>query len=147
MLSQEIVEFFQSQDYVITSTLDASGKIHSSAKGIVDIEKDGRVYILDLQHGRTFRNLKRNSNLTITAVDGHHYRGYTLKGKARLLKIENVGREILRKWEKKISYRISRRLLKNIREDRKSFRHPEANFPLPKYLILMEVKEIINLAP
>jgi len=55
--------------------------------------------------------------------------------------IENVGEDIHRKWEKNIAKRVSWRLLKNIKRGVSSNKHPEADFPHPKYLILFRVKK------
>ena len=146
-LKDDIVDFFKSQGFVIVSTIERGKKIHSSCKGMIDIKKDGRVYILDLYHGKTFKNLKKDSAISITAVDTHLYKGYLLQGKARIVNIENVSREILKAGEKNISRRVSKRLIKNIKQDKKSLHHPEAKLPFPKYLILMEIDRVINLAP
>jgi len=146
-LSQDVISFFKEQGFVITSTLDSNGAIHSSCKGIVDIKDNGECYILDLYHGRTYRNLKSNSTLSITSVDEHNYKGYTLKGKAEIINIDKIKGSILKKWEKKLSGRVSKRLVKNIREDRKHLHHPEAGFPHPKYLIFLKIEEVVDLAP
>lgn len=42
-------------------------------KGIVDITSEGEVYILDLFHGKTYKNLKANPKISITAVDEQLY--------------------------------------------------------------------------
>jgi len=146
-LNQTVISFFKEQGFVITSTLDSSGAIHVSCKGIVDIKEDGKCYILDLYHGRTYRNLKANPVLSITSVDEHNYKGFTLKGRAEIVNVDKLKGSILKKWEKKLSGRVSKRLVKNIRDNRRHLRHPEAGFPSPKYLILMKIKEVVNLAP
>ena len=146
-LSNEIVQFFQNQGYVIVSTLDINGIPHNSCKGIVEIKQDGRVYLLDLYKSATFNNLKRNPRISITAVDEHKFRGYCLKGRAKIIPVEKLKPEILRSWEDKISSRITRRLLKNIREEKGHPRHPEALMPKPKYMVVMTVKEVVDLTP
>jgi len=146
-LPNEIVQFFQNQGYVIVSTLDINGIPHNSCKGIVEIKQDGRVYLLDLYKSATFNNLKRNPRISITAVDEHKFRGYCLKGRAKIIPVEKLKPEILRSWEDKISSRITRRLLKNIREEKGHPRHPEALMPKPKYMVVMTVKEVVDLTP
>jgi len=146
-LPNEIVQFFQNQGYVIVSTLDRNGIPHNSCKGIVEIKQDGRVYLLDLYKSATFNNLKRNPRISITAVDEHKFRGYCLKGRAKIIPVEKLKPEILRSWEDKISSRITRRLLKNIREEKGHPRHPEALMPKPKYMVVLTVKEVVDLTP
>ena len=146
-LPNEIVQFFQNQGYVIVSTLDRNGIPHNSCKGIVEIKQNGRIYLLDLYKAATFHNLKRNPRISITVVDEHKFRGYCLKGRAKIIPVEKLRPEILRSWEDKIASRITRRLLKNIREEKGHPRHPEALMPKPKYMVVMTVKEVVDLTP
>ncbi|MBN1493220.1 MAG: hypothetical protein JW938_03650, partial [Candidatus Omnitrophica bacterium] len=48
-------------------------------------------------------------------------------------------------WRKKVSARITHRLIENIRAGNKTHHH-EANFPPPKSIIEVEVREILSLA-
>ncbi len=146
-LSQKVINFLKEQEFLTFATLDPEGKIHISIKGLVNVSPDGKLYILDLYHGRTYRNLKRNPWATVSAVDAHLFQGYALQGEAEIVDIENVGEDISRKWEKNIAKRVSRRLLRNVKKGVSSTKHPEANFPRPKYLILFKVKKVIDLAP
>jgi len=84
-LSDAIIQFFRSQGCVIVSTIGKDGFPHSSCKGIIKINPNGRVYLLDLYRARTYENLKQNSRISITAIDEHKFIGYCLKGKAEML--------------------------------------------------------------
>ena len=53
----------------------------------------------------------------------------------------------LKAWEKRITSRITRRLIKNIRGEKGHPHHPEALLPKPAYLIIMDVEEIVDLTP
>jgi general stress protein 26 len=146
-LNDDILQFFRSQGAVIVNTLDAGGSIHSSCKGIVKIDHDGIVYLLDVYRGRTFENLKHNHNVTITAVDEHKFIGYCLKGKARIMPQKELDAQIMQAWESGITARLARRLIKNIREEKGYSRHPEALLPKPEYLIVVKVQEVLDLTP
>lgn len=146
-LSDTIINFFQNQGFIIVSTIDRNGAIHNSCKGIVKIKQNGIIYLLDLYRARTLANLKRNPHIGITAVDEHGFKGYCLKGKATLIKRENLDSKLVRVWEDKISSRIALRLLKNIRQEKGHPRHPEALLPKPEYMVLMQVNEIVDLTP
>jgi uncharacterized pyridoxamine 5'-phosphate oxidase family protein len=146
-LSGEIIQVFQKQGFVIVSTLDIEGRIHCSAKGIVGIEEQGRVFIIDLYHGVTFNNLKRNPLVSITAIDEEAFVGYTLKGKATVVEREKIKKHIISGWEDKVIQRISRRVINDIKREKKSRHHPEAIFPHPRYFIEIDVEEIVDLTP
>lgn len=147
-LNEGIIKFLHNQHYTVVTTIDRKGCPHNSCKGIVNIDKEkGEIYLLDVYKGKTLENLKQNPHINITAVDEHKFMGYCLKGIAKIVKREELESHIIKTWEQKITKRISHRLLKNIRGEKGHPRHPEALLPRPEYLILMEVKEIIDLTP
>jgi general stress protein 26 len=146
-LTEEIYSFLHRQGFVIVSTIDKNGSIHNSCKGIVRIDRSGRVYLMDLYIHRTFRNLRRDQNISITAVDEHGFAGYCLKGKARILRENELEPGIIKAWEEKIASRITHRLIKNIKGEKGHPSHPEASLPKPKYVIRIDVQKIIDLAP
>ena len=147
-LSEEVLSFFQQQNFVIVSTLDEKGKIHCSAKGLADLTSDGKAYIFDLYRTNTFKNLKRNLGVvSITAIDEQRFMGFTLKGKAEFVEGNAIAKDLVKKWESKVVHRISNRLIRNIQKEVSSPSHPESKFPQPQYLAIIEVEEIIDLAP
>lgn len=103
--------------------------------------------MLDLYLKETYRNLKNNPSISITAVDEHKFKGFSLKGKAKILNREDLSPQLLKAWEEKINSRITRRLIKNMKEEKGHPKHPEALMPEPAYLIEVEVKDIVDLTP
>src|SRR3989338_336671 len=147
MITPDIVEFFHNQRFTIISSIDKEGYPHNACKGIVEIDKDGKVYLLDLYMAKTYENLKNNNRVSITAVDEHKFIGYCLKGKAKIIPRDKVDERILKLWENKINSRISHRLLKNLQGEKGHSSHPEALLPRPAYLIVVDVEEVIDLIP
>jgi uncharacterized pyridoxamine 5'-phosphate oxidase family protein len=147
IIAKKIVGFLSKQKFVIVSTLDSDGSIHCSAKGIVGIEETGKVYLIDLYRSGTFRNLKNNPLVTLTAVNEHEFTGYSLKGKAKIVEREEIKDHIIKEWEERVIDRISQRVIKNIKKDKGSTKHPESRFPHPQYLIEIDVKNIADLTP
>src|SRR3989338_8082278 len=143
-LSDEIIQFLHNQGCVIVSTIDRFGSPHNACKGVVEIKRDGEVYLLDLYRGQTYANLKNNPKISITAIDEHRFIGYCLKGRASLIAKERLPAQIIKAWEDKLTSRITRRVLKNIREEKGHPRHPEILLPKPEYLIRMHVERIID---
>ena len=146
-LPEEVINFFHNQSFVIVNTVDQQGYPHSSCKGIVKINHTGKVYLLDLYRGKTFENLKNNPQVSITAVDEHKFHGFSLKGRAMMQPEGKLDSLLNKAWEERITSRITQRLLKNVRGEEGMKHHPEALLPQPKYLIAMEVEEIIDLTP
>jgi len=147
MITPDVVQFFHSQRFTIISTIDKKGYPHNSCKGIVEIDKSGKVYLLDLYMARTYENLKANPCVSITAVDEHKFIGYSLKGNAKIVPKNKVSRRILKLWEDKVTSRISHRLLKNMQGEKGHKTHPEALLPGPAYLIEASIDEIVDLIP
>jgi len=146
-LSIGIIRFFESQGFAVVSTIDRAGRPHSSCKGLVDINSSGLIYLLDLYQGKTYENLKKNPNISITAVDEHRFTGYCLKGKARMVIGDKLKPQIIRAWESRITSRIASRLIKNVQGEKGHPRQPEALLPKPKYLIVMKTEEVVDLSP
>lgn len=146
-LTASITNLFHKQGFVIVSTLDKDGKIHCSAKGIVGMKEEGKVYLIDLYQGKTFNNLKNNSTISLTAIDESEFAGYTLKGKAKIIEREKIEKNISLSWENKVIQRVSKRVISDIKKEKKNLYHPEALFPQPQYLIEMEVEDVVDLTP
>lgn len=143
----EIVSFFQNQGFTVVSTIDDKDRPHSSCKGIVKISPKGELFLLDVYRGETLTNLKKNPNINVTAVDEHKFRGYCLKGKARIIESTSLKPAILKDWEDKITTRITQRVLKNVRGEKGHLHHPEIQLPRPEYMIHMKVESIVDLTP
>ncbi len=146
-IPQNIANFLGKQGFAIVSTLDPQGSIHCSAKGFVGLDEEGRLFFIDLYRAHTLNNLKKNKNISATCVNEHEFRGYTLKGTAKIVKREDIKDKVIKEWEQRVVNRISKRVIKNIQNDKKSSNQPEAKFPQPEYLIEMDVEEIVDLAP
>ncbi len=146
-LNKGVAVFFQKQPYTVVTTIDEKGSPHNACKGIVDIEANGKLYLLDLYREKTRNNLKQNPHISITAIDEHKFIGYSLKGIARVAKKRDFTPHLRRAWKQKITKRISSRLLKNIRGEKGHPLHPEALLPEPEYLIEVDVKEVVDLTP
>ena len=146
-LPDSVLNFFKQQGFVIVSTIDKAGKPHSSCKDIVKIEKNGGIYLMDAYKARTFENLVSNQNASITSVDEHKFKGYCLKGKARLIDSDKLGPEVFKAWEDKIASRATQRVLKNMRGEKGHGRHPETQLPRPQYMIYLQVEEVVDLTP
>ncbi|MCK9432133.1 MAG: pyridoxamine 5'-phosphate oxidase family protein [Candidatus Omnitrophica bacterium] len=114
-IPEAAAEFLRSQDFVIVSSLDKGGFPHSSCKAIVKIDPAaGIIHLIDVYHGVTGENIRRNSRISVSAVDEHKFTGYCLKGMAAIEPSGKIGSEMIKVWEEKITSRLAKRMLKNI---------------------------------
>ncbi|NQT91088.1 MAG: pyridoxamine 5'-phosphate oxidase family protein [Candidatus Omnitrophica bacterium] len=146
-LADGVIHFFHKQSFLIVTTIDDKGRPHASCKGLIDIDKDGKLYLLDLYRERTHDNLEHSKQISVTAVDEHRFRGYCLKGTAQKLRQRGLSPNIVRAWNKRITGRITQRIVKNVQGQKGHSRHPEILLPEPKYIIAVDVKEVVNLTP
>ncbi len=144
-ISPEVVRFAAAQRYAIVGTVDADGTPHAACKGIVRMEGGGRVYLIDLYSGRTSRNLAANPRMSVTVVDEERFRGYCLKGSARVVERSEMDPALLEEWVGKISGRITHRIIRSVQGGMRHPGHPEALLPPPRRLIVLEVEEIVDL--
>jgi len=142
-----VIDFLRTQGFVIVSSIDKNGFPHNSCKDMVKIDSNGQIYLMDVYYGLTAENIKRNSLVSISAVDEHKFMGYCLKGKAKVISDNEISQEFIKSWEDNITARLAKRLLHNLSQDKSHAHHPEASLPRPKHLIVIEVEEIVNLAP
>jgi hypothetical protein len=85
--------------------------------------------------------------MSITAVDEHRFKGYTLKGTAQIIPGEEFDEKLIKSWEDKITSRLTQRVIKNLGGQKGHPRHPEIFLPKPKYLIAMRTEEVVDLTP
>jgi len=145
-IPQAVYDFFHKQQFVIVATIDSKGFPHTSCKGIVDIKKEGKIYLFDLYKLHTYNNLKHNPTISLTGVDEENFLGYCIKGYGKIVNLKVKDKDLIDIWNKKLMVRVSKRVLAHIKKDKSSLRQPEAVFPKPQYVIRVEVEEIINLA-
>jgi len=147
-LNDTIKHFLSKQHYVVVSTLDKKGMLHTSLKGLVEIEPSGKILLLDLYKTRTYENISNNPNVALTAVDDKCFKGLSLSGKAKIIERVNIPKKKLDIWHERLAKRIARRVITHVKENRgESESIPEAKFPLPQYLIEVTVERVVDLAP
>jgi predicted pyridoxine 5'-phosphate oxidase superfamily flavin-nucleotide-binding protein len=146
-IPEVVIEFLRNQGFVIVASIDKNGFPHSSCKDIVKIDSSGQVYLADVYYGLTAENIKRNPQVSISAIDEQKFMGYCLKGRAKIISDSKMSKEFIKSWEDNITARLAKRLLHNLAQDKSRAHHPEASLPNPKQLIAVTVEEIVDLAP
>ncbi|MDD5116283.1 MAG: pyridoxamine 5'-phosphate oxidase family protein [Candidatus Omnitrophica bacterium] len=142
-----IADFLRNQGFVIVSSIDENGFPHVSCKDIVRVDPLGQIYLIDVHHGLTVKNLRANPLISVSGIDEPRFMGYCLKGRARVLPRHEISQEFIRAWEDNITSRLAKRLLHNLSQDKARAHHPEASLPSPKYLIIVALEEIVDLTP
>lgn len=136
------------QHIAVVSSINAGGTIHTSAKGIMEAHPKGKILLLDLYKGTTCKNIKRHSHVTLTVIDEKRFKGYSIRGKARIIKENAIPKSKITAWQEKLARRIARRVISHVKEEIPGSEGiPEARFPFPKYMIEVSVDAIVDLTP
>lgn len=147
-ISDDIKHLLNKQHVTIVASIDNGGTIHTSAKGVLEVDTKGKIFLLDLYKGRTYTNIRRNPRVTLTSIDEQRFKGYSIRGKAKIVKEDTIPKNKLEIWHNRLATRIARRLIRHVREELPGHEGiPEARFPLPKYIIEISVEAIVDLAP
>ena len=146
-IPDDVENLLQKEHFIVISSLYKDKTVHTSAKGVIKVDLKGKIFILDLYKGKTYHNIKRNPHVTLTAINERNFRGYSIEGRAKIVRKETVPKSALKLWEEKITKRIARRIISHVKDERMERDIPEASFPLPKYLIEVSVNKIVDLAP
>ena len=147
-ISSSVKNLLNKQHFVIVSSLNENGTIHTAAKGVVEVDPNGKIFILDVYKARTYKNIKNNPHVTLTSIDEKNYRGYSIRGKAGVIKEDNLPKDKLKTWHEKVSKRIAKRIIRHVRGESSGHEGiPEADFPLPQYIIEVSVEAVIDLDP
>lgn len=147
-IPEDAARLLDKQHFVIISSVNRKGDVDSAAKAIIEVDPKGRICVLDLYRGRTYKNISKNPRVTLTAIDERRFRGYSIKGKARVVNDRALPKKKLSAWQDKIAKRIARRLINHVKEETPDHEDiPEARFPFPKHIIEIDVSEIVDIAP
>ena len=147
-IPQDVKHLLEKHHVTVVASRDGKNAIHTSAKGILAVDPRGKIFVLDIYKGRTYRNIKRNPHVTLTTIDERAFKGYSVKGRAKIINEGAVPKNRLEIWHAKLATRIARRLIRHVKGESPGHEGiPEARFPFPKYIIEVSAERITDLAP
>ena len=147
-IPEAVENILEKEHFVVVSSAESNKTIHTSAKGVIEVDPKGRIFMLDLYKGKTYVNIRKNPHVTLTVINERGFRGYSIKGRAKIVKKETLSKKTLTLWNEKLAKRIARRIISHVKDQRAEHEAiPEASFPFPKYLIEVFVDKIVDLAP
>jgi len=123
IIPEEVKEFLTTH-LAYVATADEKGRPNVVPKGDMVILHDETIVFADLYSHQTKKNLLKNPNIAITVINPASYRGYQIKGKAKVIERGEVFDKIAGQTS---GYG--------------QFRHPEA-----KYAVKVKVTEIIDIS-
>lgn len=145
MIKERLAKFFKHVQFVDIATCDKNCRPNAAPKFLLKVEED-RVYLADYVYGKTWHNLEENPLVSLTIADYDSLVGYQLNGEACLLN-EGKKYEVLKEelQVKKVKSSVER-VIKSVREE-KPRRNSEMAFPEDTGIIVVTVKEIVDIGP
>lgn len=135
------------QNVIVVGTVNPNGTPNLSLKGLLKVDAEGGVIdFCDLYRKKTFRNLKKNSAVSILVFSIEEFAGYQFIGPAEMFESGPLFEEMRAAWAHKKSRLIGRRISKNVRKGG-SHGRSELHLPSPRALVRMTVERIYDLSP
>jgi len=155
-ITEQLKYFLFRQDVAIVGTLTSDKHIHTSIKGILDINQEiTKIVLIDLFHGHTYRNIKLNPEINLTVMSEPEFLGYSIQGKAKLVPIADSDARDITLWEQHLNSRICDRMRLSLRTEGKGNKEKilKTNkdyysllFIKPKNLIEVTIDNIVDLS-
>ncbi|MBN2482755.1 MAG: pyridoxamine 5'-phosphate oxidase family protein [Candidatus Omnitrophica bacterium] len=119
LFTKEIMDFLRRQVFLFIGTSDKRGRPHTSAKPLLKIE-DNYIYLVDFVVGRTYKNIKRNPKISLSAVDMNKVIGYQLYGRAEVIDKGDVFRQLSGEMNSKQVRLATERVIQGVRKSTRS---------------------------
>ncbi len=145
LFTRSIINFLRSQRFLFIGTSDKRGRPHTSAKPLLKIS-DNYIYLVDFVVGRTYKNIKRNPKVSLSAVDIEKAIGYQLYGSAEVVDKGEEFRRLSGEMSSKQVKLATERVIQGVRKSTSSL--VDALISLKTVSILkIRIKEIGQIKP
>ena len=145
LFTKEIIDFLGHQMFLFIGTSDKRGRPHTSAKPLLKIE-DNYIYLVDFVVGRTYKNIKRNPKISLSAINENKVIGYQLYGKAEVVEKGNEFRGLAQEMSRKQIKLATERVVQGVRKSRSNL--VDELISLKTVSILkIKIKEVSQIKP
>lgn len=145
LFTKEILDFLRSQVFLFIGTSDKRGRPHTSAKPLLKIE-DNYIYLVDFVIGRTYKNIKRNPKISLSAIDEDKVIGYQLYGIAQVIDKGDEFHRLSREMSSKQVKLATERVIQGVRKSTRSL--VDELISLETVSILkIKIKEVSRITP
>jgi len=145
LLDKKITSFLKEKEFINISTCDFSHNPNVAPKFFLKVQGDN-IFLGDYILGRTWRNIRINSKVSLSTVNFETLIGYQLNGTAELLEkgeeFEKLSQEM---HDRKVHFSV-KRIIQAVQTETKSGQH-EITFPDRIGIIKVKVQEVVEIAP
>lgn len=115
---QEFRKLLSKIQFLHVATLSKDGQPNAAPKLILKVD-DKAIYLVDCTIGKTWENLKKNSQVSLSFVDEESLKGYQINGEAVVLEGKSIGVELRKILEEKEVALTVKRIVSGIHEHKK----------------------------
>jgi len=145
IISRELQHFLENKEFVHIATSDKEGRPNVAPKFLVTVDK-GAIYLADYIVGRTYRNLKVKTLVSLATIDLDTLMGYQFNGTATILEEGPEYTRIMKNMrDKQIKFSV-KRVIEGVHREKK-YQNFEVTFPDSTVLFKVSVKEVVAISP
>jgi len=101
--------------FLHVATVNPNGTPNAAPKLVLKVD-DRYIYLVDCAIGKTFENLKKNQQVSLSFVDEESLKGYQINGVASVLEADAIGQELHRELQEKEIALTVKRVVQGIHE-------------------------------
>ena len=145
MIPHEIATCLKKHAFITVATCDLFNKPNASPKFLLSVENN-YIYLVDYVISKTWRNIKENSQISISVIDMNTLVGYQLIGIAEILKRGKERKKMKDVLNRKIMDLSIDRVISAVKSGFKSEGY-EISMPVRVVIFKVDVKEIVIISP
>jgi general stress protein 26 len=144
-IPEAIVRFLEEADFVSVATSSEEGQPSAANKFLLKVDGDF-LYIIDFTKGKTWKNLKHNSFISLPVMDKDNLRDYQINGTAIVLEEGGEYRALMDEFADKQVRFATDRIIHGVRRIKP---HSSFAFPFGKKALVLKVKvdDIVEIGP
>ena len=145
MFEKKILELLLSREFLYVATCDRDLRPNVAPKFLLEIE-DNYIYLVDYIIGRTYKNLKINSKVSISIMDLESLTGYQLNGIAQVIEEGAEYKKCLKEFTEKEVGLSATRVIEGV-EKGKGHKNFEVVISENAVIFKIRIEEVIEIAP
>ncbi|MDD4955962.1 MAG: pyridoxamine 5'-phosphate oxidase family protein [Candidatus Omnitrophica bacterium] len=136
LLTEDMRRLLEKKEFIDVGTCESSGKPNVAPKFLIKAE-DNHIYLADYVFGRTFVNLKKNSNVSLSTINLDTLTGLQMNGIAKIMVNGPEFKRLIKEMQSRQVKFSASRLIEGLRKER---RYRDFEVTLPEQVCIFKVR-------
>lgn len=145
LITEKMQKFLLNKEFISVGTSDLNSQPNAAPKFVIKID-DGFIYLADYVIGRTFRNLKINPRVSLSAIDMKTLEGYQINGTARIITKGPQYKKLLKVMVDREVHHSAQRVIEDVRGIQK-YDNYEVMFPEKVVIFKIKCEGVTTIGP